>query len=93
MKTYIIYDKIKYHLSNENLQINDKVYPIARGRCQEDIWVLLKYDFREFMSGFPDDPHIIKDLNYSDYKPEQIRTDKGFGPIETYYKIIKTDNL
>ena len=43
------------------------------------------------MTGFPDEPHTIINLNYSENKHEQVRTDHGFGPIESYYKIIKIE--
>ena len=46
------------------------------------------------MSGFPNEPHIIKDLNYdngSQGKAYQVRTDKGYSPIESYFKIIKME--
>lgn len=83
---------IRYTLSNDNLQVNNEVYPIANGRCiDNNEWILHGFDFRGFMSGFPDEPHIIKDLNYSTYKPNQVRTSHGFGPIEIYYKIIKKE--
>lgn len=79
-----------YTLSNENLNPGDKVYPIARGRITpENSFILHELDYRDFISGWPNDPHIVKDTSYSDYKPYQIRTDKGYGPIEKYYKIIK----
>ena len=46
------------------------------------------------MSGFPNEPHIIKDLNYDNGrqgKPYQIRTNNGYSPIECYFKIIKME--
>jgi len=93
-------DGIRYTLSNEGLTNGDKVYPIANGRCTDDGgWILHgfifddpienKYGFR--ISGFPDEPHTIIDLNHSTYKPYQVRTDYGYGPIEIYYKIIKKE--
>ena len=83
---------IRYTLSNENLQPGDKVYPIARGRCLDNNgWALHEITFEDYMTGFPDDPHTIEKLEYSDYKPYQVKTDKGFSPIEAYYKIIKKE--
>ena len=83
---------IRYTLSNDDLKVGDKVFPIASGRCiNNNDWILHGFDFNPVLSGFPDEPHIIKDLNYSDYKPEQIRTNHGYGPIEIYYKIIKKE--
>lgn len=87
-----VHEKIRYTLSNENLKKGDKVFPIAWGRClDKGGWILHDFDFREIMSGFPNKPHIIEDLNYSDYKPYQVRTNNGYSPIECYYKIIKTE--
>lgn len=94
----IIENNIKYILSNENLKTDDKVFPISRGICKknkythEEVW-LVRYLNGELMCGLPNDPHIIKDLNYSDYKPYQIHTSHGFGPIESYFKIIKQEKL
>ena len=82
----------RYTLSNEGLAVGDEVYPIARGRSLEDGgWILHEFDYSESCSGFPDEPHVIVDLDYSTYKPYQIRTDHGYGPIEQYFKIIKVE--
>jgi hypothetical protein len=82
----------RYTLSNDNLQVNDKVYPVANGRCfGKDEWILHGFDFKEHSSGFLNDPHTIIDLNHSNYKPYQVRTSHGYGPIETYYKVIKVE--
>ena len=92
MKTEKVRENIRYTLSNENLAVGDKVYPIAWGRCLEgDDWIFHDFDFNPACSGFPTEPHTILDLNYSKYKPEQFRTDMGFGPAEIYYKIIKME--
>jgi hypothetical protein len=87
------FENIRYTLSNDNLEVEDEVYPIAQGRCTDDNeFMLYQFRYEHHMSGFPDKPHIIEDLNYdSSYKPYQIRTDKGYGPIEKYYKIIKKE--
>jgi hypothetical protein len=86
------HNKLRYTLSNDNLKVGDLVYPIAEGRCLDDGgWILHNFDFRDFCSGFPDEPHTILNLNYSTYKPEEVRTSHGFGPIEMYYKIIKVE--
>lgn len=88
MKIEKYHNGIRYTLSNENLQVNDKVFPIANGRCTEDGgWILHNFDFRDF----PNDPHTILDLNHSDYKPYEVRTDYGYSPIESYFKIIKKE--
>ena len=93
MKIEKVHNKIRYTFSNENLKVGDEVYPIAYGRCLDNgEWVLNDFDFRDFMCGFSNEPHIIEDLNYDNGrqgKPYQVRTNKGFSPIECYYKIIK----
>lgn len=92
MKIEKIYKNIRYILSNENLMEGDKVYPIAKGRISDnEEFIFHNFDFRDFMSGFPEEPHLIKNLEHSPYKPYQISTDHGYGPIESYFKIIKKE--
>lgn len=92
MKIEKIHNGFRFTLSNDNLSIKDKVYPIANGRCLDDgSWILRDFDFRNSCSGFPKNPHIILDLNHSIYKPYEIRTDHGYGPKEKYFKIIKVE--
>ena len=86
------FDGIRYTLSNEDLKVEDQVFPIANGRCTCDGGWILHEIIKDWVpSGFPDDPHTILDLKHSDYKPYQIRTDRGYGPIEKYYKIVKKE--
>jgi hypothetical protein len=88
MKVETVHDGIRYTLSNDGLETNDRVYPIASGRCiDKDGWILHGFDF----SILSDGPHTIIELEYSNYKPEQVRTNYGYGPIEKYYKIIKME--
>lgn len=88
-----VHNKIRYTLSNDNLQVGDKVYPIADGRCLVNGgWILHGFNFDEACSGFPDEPHTIINLKHSpDYKPYEVRTDCGYSPAECYYKIIKCE--
>jgi hypothetical protein len=87
----VIGDK-RYTLTNECLRVGDEVFPIAWGRCLGDNdWIFHKIDFDVSMSSFPDEPHKIMDLKNSDYKPYEVKTDHGYGPRETYYKIIKVE--
>ena len=87
-----VHNGIRYTLSNENLKVGDKVYSIANGRClDKGGWILHDFDFSDFMSGFPNEPHIIENLKYSDYKPYEVKTDMGFSPRECYYKVIKME--
>lgn len=89
MKVEKVHNGIRYTLSNENLKAGDKVYPIANGRCLDDGgWILHGFSFD---CGFPEEPHTILNLAYSDYKPYQVSTDFGYSPIECYYKIIKKE--
>jgi len=69
-------------LTNEDLQVGDKVYPISNGRVYDKIYSHESYDF----SYLDEEAHIIETLDYSPYKPYQISTNMGFGPIEKYYK-------
>lgn len=81
----------RYTLSNENLKVGDKVFPIAWGRCLDDGgWILHNFSYHT-SSGFPDEPHTILNLKHSDYKPYQVRTNHGYSPVECYYKIIKIE--
>ena len=92
MKVERVFKNIRYTLSNENLSNGDKVYPIAEGRTLDDgSFILHDFSWEDYMSGFPDEPHIILNINYSDYKPYEVQTDMGFSPVECYYKIIKKE--
>ena len=95
MKVEKVHNKVRYTLSNENLNVGDEVFPIAWGRCLPDCgWILHNFDFRDFMSGFPDEPNIIKDLNYDsgvNGKKTHIRTDKGYSHRDCYFKIVKVE--
>jgi len=83
---------IRYTLSNENLCVGDEVFSIARGRCLDDgSWILHDFDFRDYMCGFPNEPHIIENLKYGKSKSEEVNTNKGYSPRECYYKIIKRE--
>ena len=92
MKIEKMHNKIRYTLTNDNLVCGDKVYPIANGRCLDDgSFILHDFDFSMSCSGFPDKSHTILDLQYSKSKPYEVRTNKGFSPVECYYKIIKME--
>lgn len=99
MKVEKVLNGIRYTLSNENLNVGDKVYPIAKGRCLDNgEWILHEIEFKSKYveglntSGFPDEPHTILNLKHSkDYKPYEVRTDMGYSPIECYFKIIKKE--
>ena len=83
-----------YKFSNKGLKAGDKVYPISSGFIGDDKkYYHEKFDFRDFMSGFPNSQHTIIDLHHSDYKPYEVRTDMGYSPIECYFKIINVSSL
>jgi hypothetical protein len=91
MKVERVHDGIRYTLSNECLHHGDEVYPVAQGRQTENGWIIHNFDFRDFMSGFPADPHIIKSFDNSHPKEKIINTNKGYSFSECYYKIIKCE--
>lgn len=100
MKIEHVVNNKRYTLSNENLKDGDSVYSIGRGRINDNREFLLnKLDWRFFIldESKPDEflgeeePAKIVNLKYSDYKPYEVRTTYGFGPIESYYKIIKVE--
>lgn len=87
-----MYESIRYTLTNEDLIVGDKVFPIARGRVKEDnSFILHELDYRGFMSDFPEEPHTLLDLKHSDYKPYEVRTSHGYSPRECYYKVVKKE--
>ena len=79
-----------YELSNENLKAYDEVFPLSNGYVTSDnTYHHLRFSFNRWSSGFPDEPHRIVDLHNSTYKPYEIHTNRGYGPKEMYYKIVK----
>ena len=99
MKIEKVHEGIRYTFSNDDLKAGDKVYPLAHGRCLDDGgWILHEIEFMSHRveglntSGFPDEPHTILNLKYSDSKPYEVQTDFGWGPKEMYYKVIKKEH-
>lgn len=94
MKIEEHFEGFRIRLSNENLIVGDEVYPIARGRHLDDgTFLLHELDFRDFMSGFPHEPHVVESF-YSDGKNDccdNIRTNHGYSPAIVYFKIIKIE--
>lgn len=92
MITEHVHKGVRYTLSNENLAVGDKVFPIAWGRCLDGGgWIFHNFNYSPWSSSFPDDPHTIVNLHHDDYKPYEVRTDRGYSPRECYYKIIKRE--
>jgi len=90
------YNGKEYTLSNENLKVGDKVYSISWGKSdiETNTYEHYRFDFTFCMSGWISDPHIIEDLHHDKkYKPYEIRTNNGYGPVEAYFKIINTVEL
>lgn len=90
MQTQYFHNDMIYTLSNENLKVGDYVYPISNGVSNDETHTYKHeyFDFNEVVSSFPNDPHIILDLHHSESKAYEIRTSKGYGPVEKYFKII-----
>lgn len=86
-----VHNHIRYTLSNDDLKDGDEVFPIAQGRCTDNGWILHEINFENYMTGFPDEPHTIKSIDYGNGKPYSVCTDKGYSPKECYYKIIKKE--
>ena len=92
MKIEHVHEGIRYTLSNDDLKDGDEVFPIGYGRCTDDGWILHDLNYSKYSSGFPNDPHVIKNVKHNPtYKPYEVHTDHGYSPIESYYKIIKKE--
>ena len=89
------YNGKEYTLTNENLQNGDKVYPISRGRSNSEKFTYehWEFDWRNFRCGWISEPHTLLDIHYSDYKPYEVHTSHGYGPIEHYFKIIECSEV
>ena len=83
---YFHQDK-EYLLTNENLQVGDKTFPISFGKVIGNKYYHKDFKYQSYLSGFPDDPHTIIDLHHSNDKAYEVRTDKGYSPVECYFKI------
>ena len=89
-------ERYRYLLSNDNLKVEDKVFPIGKGRVNGNNFHFYEFDWNKYSSSFPDDPHTIINLHYlsggkSFYKPYEVQTDKGWSPAESYFKILKKE--
>ncbi len=76
-------------LTNENLQVGDKVYPMTDGQIIDDVYYTTGIREAEdtLLHGFPCSPHTILEMG-RDYKPYEVRTDHGYGPVEKYFKPV-----
>ncbi len=75
-------------LTNEGLKDGDKVFPISYGSTATKKYVHRQFDFRDFMSGWPNEPHTIQEF-YMDDEVRYVRTDCGYSPEECYFKIVE----
>jgi hypothetical protein len=77
----------QYHLlTNKGLQTGDRVFPMTRGWNDGSLYYVIGLNGLE-ISGFPNDPHIILDLHYNGSKSYEVQTDRGWGPMESYFKL------
>lgn len=88
---------IRYTLTNEGLTVGDETFPISKGKIvdgkyvHEGLWLARYGDgaYDDLMCGLPDDPHVILDLHHDTYKPYEVHTNHGYGPVEHYFKIVE----
>ena len=84
-----------YVLSNDDLNIGDETFPISLGIIDDmrKTYNHKSFQFGETLTGFPYLPHIIANLHYSNVKSYEIQTNRGYGPIEKYFKVISVNEL
>jgi len=82
---------LSVNMTNEDLQVGDKVFPISWGRVKGDKYEHEYFDFRDHACGYPNAPHTIIDLHHSEDKAYEVRTDKGYGPREKYFKNVVSE--
>lgn len=75
-------------LSNKDLKVGDQVFPLTQGYNDGKNYFVINIVTNPALTGWPNNPHTILDLAHSESKPYEIRTDKGFGPRESYFKKI-----
>lgn len=97
MKLRMTIGDVDYYLSNENLEIGDKVFPLVSGIIEDGEYFVIQIlnpITDNFMHGLrTNEPHTIESLSHSKSKSYEVRTDRGFGPMESYFKIVKTKKL
>ena len=81
-------------LSNEGLSVGDEVFPLVEGYSLGDkffITDMIRSSDEPFRvvacTGWPSEPHIIVDF-YQNQGLQWVRTNKGYGNIERYFKLI-----
>lgn len=84
----------EYEFSNSGeLSVGDLVFPISMGLTTGGQYYHHEFDFRDFMCGFPDDPHMVRDPHHSSNKTHEVHTSHGFGPREKYFRIIQQTKI
>jgi hypothetical protein len=90
MKLALRYKNKIQLFSNENIKVDDLVYPLVWSHVVgNDVYVtsILSLEAEDAgMTGWPDNPHKIINLNHTDYMPYKIHTDHGGGPEGHYFK-------
>ena len=77
-------------LTNEGLEVGDKVFGISSGTTASGKYVHLEYNFSEAVSGWHNRPATIKEFYEDSRGIKYLRTDKGYSPVECYFKIEET---
>lgn len=88
MKLEKVKNNVRYTFTNEGLKGGDLVWPLIEGRLTDDGYIMHNTRWGEFDLK---DPHIIQNIRHSDERSHEVRTDKGYSPIEVYFKIIKKE--
>lgn len=99
MKITIYFPDLKadYVFSNEGITVGDETFTITDNRLVDGECTLtglrlrsgMRSDEKEYYTGFPNDPHIILDLEHSTDRSHQVRTNHGYGPVESYFKVVR----
>lgn len=99
MKITIYFPDLKadYVFSNEGIVVGDETFTITDNQLIDGECTLtglrlrsgMRSDEREYCTGFPNDPHIIQNLKHSDYRSHEVKTNHGYGPVESYFKVVK----
>lgn len=84
-------------LTNENLQVGDKVFPALHtyhnnGKVYVLDVMINKKDktMVEACTGWPNDPHIVTEF-YIENGITFIRTNKGYSPAYKYFKVMNQE--
>ena len=85
--------EFRYILSNADIKSGDEVYPLGSGRCTKEhgyIW----FNIREtYIDPFDDEPHIVKEEYEGSPGIMYFRTNHGYSPKESYFKIIDKEPI